>query len=163
MQGMLAMPMVSYSATSGAISVMMPPAVPQLTPLLVSNPTNSFDPAAPWFSLLDPSAQGWAFLPTNRKAMIELATKATCMSCHNPDTRVLNGTPLIGPAYREVAAQYRNDADAASKLVAQMKNGGQGKWGQVPMPPLASSVQPDDMQKLAEWILSYKWDAILAE
>jgi len=103
------------------------------------------------------------FLPANRKAMIELATKATCMGCHNPDTRVLNGTPLIGPAYREVAAHYRNDADAAAKLIAQMKNGGQGKWGQVPMPALAAVVQPDDMQKLADWILAYRWDAVLSE
>jgi cytochrome c len=103
------------------------------------------------------------FLPANRKAMIELATKATCMSCHNPDAKVVNGTPLIGPTYREVAAHYRNDSDAAAKLIAQMKNGGQGKWGQVPMPPLAATVQPDEMQKLADWILGYRWDAVLAE
>jgi cytochrome c len=103
------------------------------------------------------------FLPANRKAMQELATKATCMTCHNPDARVVAGTPLLGPPYREVAAKYRNDADAASKLIAQMKAGGQGKWGQIPMPALAATVQPDDMQKLADWILSYRWDAILAE
>jgi len=103
------------------------------------------------------------FLPANRKAMIELATKATCMGCHNPDTRVVNGTPLIGPAYREVAGHYRNDAGAASKLIDQMKNGGQGKWGAIPMPPMAATVQPEDMQKLADWILSYRWDAVLAE
>jgi len=71
MQGMMAMPMVSYSAMSGAISVMMPAAAPQLTPLLVSNPTNSFDPAAPWFSLLDPGAQGWAF---SRRYGFDMAT-----------------------------------------------------------------------------------------
>ena len=103
------------------------------------------------------------FLAANRKALIELATKATCMGCHNPDAKVVAGTPLIGPTYREVAARYRNDADAAAKLVAQMKNGGQGKWGQVPMPPLAAVVQPEDTQKLADWILSYRWDAVLAE
>jgi cytochrome c551/c552 len=103
------------------------------------------------------------FLPANRKAVQELATKATCMTCHNPDARVVAGTPLLGPPYREVAAKYRNDPDAASKLIAQMKTGGQGKWGQVPMPPLAAVVQPDDMQKLADWILGYRWDAILAE
>jgi len=103
------------------------------------------------------------FLAANRKTLIELATKVTCMGCHNPDAKVVAGTPLIGPTYREVAARYRNDADAATKLVAQMKNGGQGKWGQVPMPPLAAVVQPDDMQKLADWILSYRWDAVLAE
>jgi cytochrome c551/c552 len=85
------------------------------------------------------------------------------MTCHNPDARVVAGTPLLGPPYREVAAKYRNDSNAAAKLIAQMKTGGQGKWGQVPMPPLAAVVQPDDMQKLADWILSYRWDAILAE
>ena len=61
MQGSMAMPMVSYSASSGAISVMMPGAVPQLTPLLISNPSDSFDSPAPWFSALDPSAGGKAF------------------------------------------------------------------------------------------------------
>jgi hypothetical protein len=61
MQGSMAMPMVSYSAASGAISVMMPADVPQLTPLLVSNPGDSFDPAAPWFDALDPSVRGASF------------------------------------------------------------------------------------------------------
>ena len=97
------------------------------------------------------------FLPANRKAMVDLATKATCIACHNPDTKV------VGPSYRDVAASYRNDAAAAEKLVTQMQNGGTGKWGIVPMPPLKATVQPDDMQKLADWVLSYRWDALLAE
>jgi cytochrome c len=103
------------------------------------------------------------FLSANRKAMTELATKATCMTCHNPDLKVAAGVPLIGPTYRDVSAHYRNDPDAAAKLVAQMKNGGTGKWGQIPMPPLAATVQPEEMQKLAEWVLTYRWDAVLAE
>jgi len=61
MQGSMAMPMVSYHADDGMIHMMMPMSVPQLTPLLVSNPSDSFDPADPWFSALDPSAQGAAF------------------------------------------------------------------------------------------------------
>ena len=61
MQGSMAMPMVAYHAGDGRIHVMMPMSVPQLTPLLVSNPGDSFDPAAPWFDRLDPGAQGWAF------------------------------------------------------------------------------------------------------
>jgi cytochrome c len=97
------------------------------------------------------------FLPANRKAMLELATKSTCIGCHNTDTK------LVGPAYRDVAASYRNDPDAGNKLIAQMENGGSGKWGPVPMPALKGVVQPEDMQKLADWILSYRWDAILAE
>jgi hypothetical protein len=61
MQGSMAMPMVSYQAADGRMHVMMPADVPQLTPLLVSNPSDSFDPADPWFTALDPSAQGAAF------------------------------------------------------------------------------------------------------
>ena len=55
------MPMVSYHADDSSIHVMMPMAVPQLTPLLVSNPGDSFDPADPWFTSLDPSRQGASF------------------------------------------------------------------------------------------------------
>jgi hypothetical protein len=55
------MPMVSYHADDSRIHVMMPMAVPQLTPLLVSASTNRFDPADPWFTALDPSAHGASF------------------------------------------------------------------------------------------------------
>ncbi len=61
MQGGMAMPMVAYSATDGKIHVMMPMEVPALTPLLVSNPTDNFDPADPWFDSVDPSRQGASF------------------------------------------------------------------------------------------------------
>lgn len=97
------------------------------------------------------------FLAPNRKPMSELAATATCLSCHNPDTRA------VGPSYREVAASYRQDAAAVEKLVAQMQNGGTGKWGATPMPALKATVKADDMQKLAEWVMSYKWDTLLAE
>ena len=53
--------------------------------------------------------------------------------------------------------------NAVNKIIAQMQNGGTGKWGAVPMPPLKTTVPPDDMPKLANWILGYRWDAILAE
>jgi hypothetical protein len=61
MQGGMVMPMVSYHSSDGMMHVMMPATMPQLTPLLVSNPGDSFDPADPWFGALDPSAQGKAF------------------------------------------------------------------------------------------------------
>jgi hypothetical protein len=61
MPGGMVMPMVSYHASDGMMHVMMPGTVPQLTPLLVSKPGDSFDPGDPWFDALDPSAQGIAF------------------------------------------------------------------------------------------------------
>jgi hypothetical protein len=61
MQGGMVMPMLSYSAAAGNLSAMVDPTVPQLTPLLVSNPSDGFDPADPWYDFLDPSRQGLAF------------------------------------------------------------------------------------------------------
>lgn len=61
MQGGMVMPMVGYHAEHGHLHVIMPNDVPQLTPLLVSNPGDSFDPADPWFDALDPSRQGRSF------------------------------------------------------------------------------------------------------
>ncbi len=97
------------------------------------------------------------FLPVNRKQCMELATQRTCLSCHNPDTLV------TGPAYREVAAKYRNDPEAISKIITQMENGGTGKWGTNVMIPLKALVPPEEMKTLAHWVYSYRWDALLAE
>lgn len=97
------------------------------------------------------------FLPANGKEMQELATRYTCMTCHKVDAKV------VGPAYRDVAARYANDPDAEQKLITQMENGGTGKWGPVPMLPFKGKVPPEDMKQLAQWILGYRWDAVLAE
>ncbi len=61
MQGGMVMPMVSYNANTARIEVMMAATVPQLTPLLVSHPADSFNPTDPWFDSVDPSRQGAAF------------------------------------------------------------------------------------------------------
>jgi hypothetical protein len=60
-QGGMVMPMVTYHAADNTLDVTMPSVVPQLTPLMVSNPGDGFDPADPWFEALDPSARGMAF------------------------------------------------------------------------------------------------------
>jgi hypothetical protein len=61
MQGTMVMPMVSYSQAEGALHVTVDSTVPQLTPLLASNPGDSFNPADPWYDSLDPSRQGLSF------------------------------------------------------------------------------------------------------
>lgn len=105
---------------------------------------------------------GWAllasrFLPVSGKNAQVLAAKHTCLACHNPDVKA------VGPAYRDVAAKYKDDHEMAAKLMEQMDKGGVGKWGQVPMPPLGTKVPPEDRKVLAEWIAGYRWDAVLAE
>ena len=84
------------------------------------------------------------------RASEDLAKKHMCTTCH-----VVKGTKTIGPTYAEVAKKYAGQKDAEAKLVDKVKKGGQGVWGQVPMPP-NSSVKDEDIHKLVAWILSIK-------
>lgn len=61
MQGGMVMPELSYSTAAGILYVTVDPTIPQLTPLLASNPLDRFDPTDPWHDALDPSRQGLAF------------------------------------------------------------------------------------------------------
>ena len=82
-------------------------------------------------------------------ANLELATKNACTACHAVDKKV------VGPAYKEVAAKYKGDKDAAAKLADKVKKGGVGVWGQIPMPPNAQ-VSDADIKTLVGWILTLK-------
>jgi cytochrome c len=81
------------------------------------------------------------------RANEELAKKHGCVACHTVDKK------LVGPSFKEVAAKYRGDKTAEAKLFDKVKNGGQGVWGQVPMPP-NSQVPDADIRALVKWILS---------
>ncbi len=76
-----------------------------------------------------------------------LAQKNACMSCHGVDKKI------VGPAFKEVAAKYKNDKGAEAALVAKVKTGGKGVWGQIPMPP-NPQVKDEDAKKIVHWILS---------
>jgi cytochrome c len=82
-------------------------------------------------------------------AQEDLAKKDGCTVCHSVDKKI------VGPAFKEVAAKYRNDKTAEAKLADKVKQGGVGVWGQVPMPP-NSTVSDDDIKKLVKWVLSLK-------
>ena len=82
-------------------------------------------------------------------ANADLAQKKSCLACHATDKK------LVGPSYQEVAAKYKGDAGAEAKLVAKVKNGGSGAWGQVPMPPNAT-VPEADIKALVKWVLAAK-------
>jgi cytochrome c len=83
------------------------------------------------------------------KAAEALAQKSGCIACHNVDKKV------IGPAYKDVAAKYKADKDAETKLAAKVKAGGSGVWGPMPMPPNAK-VSDADIKTLVAWIVSLK-------
>lgn len=78
-----------------------------------------------------------------------LAQKNACMSCHGVDKKI------VGPAFKDVAKKYAGDAGAAAGLVAKVKTGSKGVWGQVPMPP-NPQVKDDDAKKIIAWVLGLK-------
>ena len=84
------------------------------------------------------------------QASEELAKKHMCTTCH-----AVKGAKTIGPTYVEVAKKYAGQKDADAKLADKVKKGGQGVWGQVPMPPNAA-VPDADTKALVKWILSVK-------
>ena len=75
-----------------------------------------------------------------------LSAKYICKACHAVDHKV------VGPSYQDVAKKYAGDASAPAKLVAKVKAGGSGTWGNVPMPP--NNVPDADLESLIAWILS---------
>ena len=78
---------------------------------------------------------------------LALATSSACMACHQVDVK------LVGPAYKEVAAKYKDDPAALDMLVAKVKAGGVGVWGQIPMPPNAH-VSDADISTIVAWVLA---------
>lgn len=78
---------------------------------------------------------------------LALAQSKGCMACHAVDKRV------VGPGYQEIAAKYKGEAGADTKLAAKVKAGGMGTWGQIPMPP-HPALSDEDAGGLVRWILS---------
>ncbi len=79
----------------------------------------------------------------------ELAQKKNCMACHATDKK------LVGPSYKEVAAKYAGQKDAADKLADKIVKGGAGVWGPVPM-PANPQVTAAEAKQLAQWVLTVK-------
>lgn len=77
----------------------------------------------------------------------ELAKQKACLTCHAAQTKI------IGPSFADIAAKYKADKDADTKLAGKIRAGGSGVWGQIPMPPNAS-VSEAEAKTLAKWVLS---------
>ena len=100
---------------------------------------------------LSPSAGA---LVTQAPDTASLAKKDGCTECHSIDKK------LIGPAFRDIAAKYKDDGRARSALVEKVRKGGKGNWtevtGGVPMPPHSPRLSDADIRRLVDWVLSLK-------
>ena len=79
-------------------------------------------------------------------AQEDLAKSSGCLNCHAVDTK------KVGPAFKDVAAKYKDDASAAGRLADKVRRGGSGNWGSLPMPPNADLSQAD-LASLIHWVL----------
>jgi len=110
------MPEVYYHADSDSVTEDLSAIgiVAQLTPLLVSNPQDHFDPTDPWFDTLDPSQQGLSFsrrygfdisalsdlLPPDRELWIRNLSRSPGLSFYDYNDYVTPKTwaPVFGTA-----------------------------------------------------------------
>jgi len=85
--------------------------------------------------------------PGEGQAAANLAQERGCLACHAREQA------LIGPAFGRIATKYADTPDAASRLARAVREGSQGVWGTVPMPPNAG-VAEADARAIVEWILA---------
>ncbi len=78
---------------------------------------------------------------------LKLIESSDCKACHSMDKK------SVGPAYRQVALKYKDDAGATERLAQKVIAGGSGAWGEVPMsahPQLSQA----DAAEMVKYILS---------
>ncbi|MFA5662700.1 c-type cytochrome [Castellaniella sp.] len=76
-----------------------------------------------------------------------ILTNNACLACHAVDKKV------IGPAYEEVAAKHKGQADAAAVLTKHIKEGSSGVYGPIPMPPNVG-ISDADIAVVVEWLVA---------
>ena len=79
----------------------------------------------------------------------DLVLKKNCLACHQIDKR------KYGPNFKEVAARYADQKNAADVLARKIRRGGTGVWGNDVMPP-QPQVSATEARALATYVLSLK-------
>ena len=140
---------VVFMANHSGATFPEPPAPPVPAAPAAAAPAPSPQAASPAAQSRAPAPAAGSGAPLDMASGAALMQKDGCAACHAVDKKI------VGPAYEDVAAKYRNDKDAPAKLVRKVKSGGAGVWGAVPMPP-NSAVPDEDIKALVAWILTLK-------
>ncbi len=85
-----------------------------------------------------------AVAPANAQALVKANN---CTACHAVDGRI------VGPSFKEVVLKYTGKEDAVSQIARNIRAGGAGKWGPVPMPPF-EQLSDAEASALARYVLS---------
>ncbi len=129
-------------------------AMPAAEAAPVAEAAPAAEPAAPAMDAAPAAEPAMAEAPAAEAAAAPAAADATavaqqsgCMACHQVEMRV------VGPSFKEIAAKYAGDASARDMLIAKVKSGGVGTWGQIPMPP-NGHIADENITAVVEWILT---------
>ena len=93
-----------------------------------------------------PAKAGASAGAVDEAAAKKLLGANSCTACHGMTNK------LVGPAFADVQAKYKDQSDAVNYLKGKIKAGGSGVWGPVPMPPQAQ-LSDADLATLANWVL----------
>lgn len=77
----------------------------------------------------------------------KLAQDIGCFACHSIEKK------LLGPAWKDVAAVYRQDPAAEDKIMNKIAKGGDGVWGKIAMPAYPD-LSEANRRTLTKFILS---------
>lgn len=120
------------------------PTAPTLAPVVVA-PTAKVEP--PPVVETKPEVQPEPVI--SEAEGMQLAQKSGCLACHAVDKK------KVGPAFKDVAAKYRGDAEAEARLAGVIAKGGRGVWGVMSMPP-SPQVSEANRKILVKFVLSLK-------
>jgi cytochrome c len=142
--------MPAYGGVLGADGVWMIVRYLKSQPVPAVVPTTNYEDLAKPAAPAPANATAPAGTPSEPEPPTDPRAKLAqygCIACHAIDRKV------VGPAFRDVAAKYRDQQGVAQSLEVKVKNGGAGVWGNVPMPP--NSAVPDaQVHEIVNWILT---------
>lgn len=98
------------------------------------------------FVLFAPAAQAEA-----EPEPAALVDQHRCMFCHTRDAA------FLAPSFEQIAARYRDVANAQFMLEHKLRLGGKAHWGDMAMPLPADRGGPisaEDAHTLVQWVLS---------
>jgi cytochrome c len=96
-------------------------------------------------------------------AMLQLASKSGCMTCHHiePGAKGPEGLAPIGPAWKDVSAKYKGVKGAEEQLTRTVLQGSnpyeshwKGKVSGLAMPPNHVAIKDAEAKQLVKWILA---------
>lgn len=92
------------------------------------------------------AAAGLIVAGSTLAAELPAVGKAKCGACHTIEKKV------VGPSFNDVAAKYKGDKDAVSKMTANIAKGGAFGWKLGMMPPKGMGATDAEIKTMAEFI-----------